>query len=179
MPATIVTNDPGEAAKFVAEAGRAVCKPFTATGIIDGDVHRVVYTNTVAVGDIDESIRLTAHLLQAWVPKQYEVRLTVVDKVFFATRIDADSDAAALDWRADYPALAYTPIGVPASVRAGVSALMRRLGLRFGALDFVVTPDDRWIFLEINSNGQWAWIEDATGQPVAAAIADALTRETP
>ena len=55
---------------------------------------------------------------------------------------------------------------------------MRRLGLRFGALDFVVTPDDRWIFLEINSNGQWAWIEDATGQPVAAAIADALTRET-
>jgi hypothetical protein len=93
VPATIVTNDPGEAAKFVAEAGRAICKPFTATGIIEDETHRVVYTTTVAVGDIDESIRLTAHLLQAWVPKQYEVRLTVVDEVFFATRIDADGDA--------------------------------------------------------------------------------------
>ena len=79
----------------------------------------MVYTTTVAVGDIDESIRLTAHLLQAWVPKQYEVRLTVVDEVFFATRIDADSDAATVDWRTDYPALAYTPVDVPASVRAG------------------------------------------------------------
>jgi len=82
------------------------------------------------------------------------------------------------DWRTDYPALAHTPVDVLAPVRGGVSALMRRLELRFGALDFVVTPDDRWLFLEINSNGQWAWIEDATGQPVAAAIADSLTRET-
>jgi glutathione synthase/RimK-type ligase-like ATP-grasp enzyme len=65
---------------------------------------------------------------------------------------------------------------VPAGVRVGVSALMGRLGLRFGTFDFIVTPDDRWVFLEINPNGQWAWIEDAAGLPIAASIADALTR---
>ena len=68
-------------------------------------------------------------------------------------------------------------MGLPAYV-PGVLALMGRLGLRFGALDFVVTPDEQWIFLEINSNGQWAFVEDATGQPITAAICDALTRET-
>ncbi|MGH3405717.1 MAG: hypothetical protein ACRDRJ_24975 [Streptosporangiaceae bacterium] len=30
--------------------------------------------------------------------------------------------------------------------------------------------------LEVNPNGQWAFIEQAAGLPIAAAIADALTR---
>lgn len=34
------------------------------------------------------------------------------------------------------------------------------------------------MFLEINPNGQWAWLQDATGLPISAAIADALTKET-
>ncbi|MGH3736831.1 MAG: ATP-grasp ribosomal peptide maturase [Micromonosporaceae bacterium] len=178
VPDTIVTNDPAQAAKFVAHVGVAVYKPLTSTGITEADTHRVVYTSPVGIGDVDESIRLTAHLLQERVDKQYEVRLTVVDDAFLAARIDAASTTAAIDWRADYDALTYTPLpDVPPPVRAGTSALMERLGLRFGTFDFIVTPDDRWVFLEINPNGQWAWIEDATGLPIAAAIADALTRE--
>jgi glutathione synthase/RimK-type ligase-like ATP-grasp enzyme len=54
---------------------------------------------------------------------------------------------------------------------------MASLGLRFGAFDFLATAGG-WVFLEVNSNGQWAWIEDQTGLPIASAIADALTRET-
>ena len=74
--------------------------------------------------------------------------------------------------------MTYTPLAdIPADVRAGVCALMGRLGLRFGTFDFIVAPDGRWVFLEINPNGQWAWMEDATGLPIAASIADALTRE--
>ena len=56
---------------------------------------------------------------------------------------------------------------------------MTLLGLRFGAFDFLVCPDG-WVFLEVNPNGQWAWIETATGLPIASTIADALTAvETP
>jgi hypothetical protein len=51
------------------------------------------------------------------------VRLTVADDVFLAARIDAGSNAAVVDWRADYEALTYTPLAdVPSGVRAGVSA---------------------------------------------------------
>lgn len=56
-------------------------------------------------------------------------------------------------------------------------AFMAALRLRFGAFDFLVCPERGWVFLECNPNGQWAWIEQATGQPIAAAIADALTGE--
>jgi hypothetical protein len=38
----------------------------------------------------------------------------------------------------------------------------------------VVTPDERYVFLEINSNGQYLWIELATGLPISDAICDLL-----
>lgn len=178
VPATLVTNDPTAAAAFVSQVGRAVYKPFHPAGITEHDTHRVVYTTPVTVVDIDESVRFTAHLFQAWVEKQYEVRLTVVDDALLAVRIDTEGEAVSVDWRTDYDALTYTPLaGVPATVREGVYALMARLRLRFGALDFIVSPDGRWWFLEVNPNGQWAWIEDVTGLPITSTIADALTRE--
>lgn len=48
----------------------------------------------------------------------------------------------------------------------------------FGAFDFAVTSDGEWVFLEVNPNGQWAFVEQVTGLPIAAAIADALTGQT-
>lgn len=179
VPETLVTNDPAEAAQFVDSVKKAVYKPFTPAGIAAPGGHRTVFTAPVTSKDVDETVRLTANLFQAWVDKRYEVRLTVVDETFLAARIDARSESAAVDWRSDLAAVTYTRVDVPGVVRSGVNALMSRLGLRFGALDFVVDPDDRWWFLEVNPNGQWAWIEDATGLPIASAITDALTMEEP
>jgi hypothetical protein len=45
-----------------------------------------------------------------------------------------------VDWRSDYDALTYQVIEPPADVIRGVHDLMSELGLRFGALDFLVTP---------------------------------------
>ncbi|MGI9001101.1 MAG: hypothetical protein ACR2GH_05490 [Pseudonocardia sp.] len=64
----------------------------------------------------------------------------------------------------------------PAPVRHGVVAYLRTFGLTFGAFDFSVTPDGRWWFLECNPAGQWGWLADETGLPIAEAIADELVR---
>jgi glutathione synthase/RimK-type ligase-like ATP-grasp enzyme len=174
----VITNDPAGAQRFLGEVGRAIYKPFGGSGVYDTDGVRQVYATLVGPGDCDEeSIARTMHLFQEWIPKAYEVRLTVVDTQLFAARIDAASDAAHVDWRSDYDNLSYAVVDVPDDVVRGVRSLMQRLGLRFGALDFVVSPDETWHFLEINANGQWAWIEDETGLPIAAALAAALAGE--
>jgi hypothetical protein len=51
------------------------------------------------------------------------------------------------------------------------------LRLRFAAVDLIVDPHGQVWFLEANPNGQWAWIEDATGLLITAAITDALLKE--
>jgi hypothetical protein len=35
------------------------------------------------------------------------------------------------------------------------------------------------VFLEINPNGQWRWIEDESGLPISDALCDALARPNP
>jgi glutathione synthase/RimK-type ligase-like ATP-grasp enzyme len=160
---------------FAAEVGPIVVKPLSAGGIVENGQRRIIYTTPVPEVDIgDAAVALTAHLFQARLSKQYEVRLTVVDDRLFATRIDASSEAAKMDWRCDPDSLQYSRIEIPASVHTGVLKVMHRLRLRFAAADFIVTPDDQWVFLEMNPNGQCAFIEDTTGQPITAAIADAL-----
>jgi len=177
VPDTVITNDADTARSFLATAGRVVYKPLSGGGVAEDGTYRLIYATPVDADEIDESVTRTAHLFQAWVPKDHEVRLTVVDEQFHAARIDARSEAAAVDWRSDYDHLNYTVTEVPRDVRRATLALMRALRLRFGTLDFVVTPDGDWLFLEVNPNGQWAWIEDETGLPIAASIADALTKE--
>jgi len=44
----------------------------------------------------------------------------------------------------------------------------------YGAIDLRLTPEGRYVFLEINPAGQFLYIEYATGQPIAAAIARKL-----
>lgn len=40
----------------------------------------------------------------------------------------------------------------------------------------IVTPKGDYVFLEINPDGQWLWIERLTGLPISEAIADLLLR---
>jgi len=51
---------------------------------------------------------------------------------------------------------------------------MQQLNLSFGAFDFILTPDDEYVFLEVNSSGQWGWIEDITKMPISETIANTL-----
>jgi len=57
-----------------------------------------------------------------------------------------------------------------------VRVLMTGLGLVFGALDFIVTPEGEQVFLEVNPSGEWGMLEKFADLPIAAAIAAALAR---
>ena len=166
---TIVTSDPAQAVVFSAEVDQVVHKRLS--GVVGpGDP----FTHLVEPGDLDVSD--TAHLFQEWVGKDHEVRVTIVDGVVFAVRIDARTPAGLVDWRADHERLTYSVIVLPPPIESALHALMRRLRLRFAAVDFVVTPAGDWVFLELNANGQWLWLEQHTGLPIAATVAAALGR---
>ncbi|WP_306212327.1 ATP-grasp ribosomal peptide maturase [Actinoplanes sp. RD1] len=173
VPATLVTNDPAEARAFADVYGPVVYKPFTTSVLDSGDV---IYASTVDPRALDDSIAVTAHLFQQQIPKAYELRVTAVDGHLFAARIDAYADKGRADWRSDYQSLRYSPYELPADMAEKLRTVLRRLRLRFGAFDLIATPGGEYVFLEVNPNGQWAWIEDETGLPIASALADALEK---
>ena len=63
---------------------------------------------------------------------------------------------------------------LPEEIEEGCLALCRHYGLEFGAIDLAIGPDGAYTFFEINPNGQWAWLEQETGQPLRSRLADLL-----
>ncbi|HWN70612.1 MAG TPA: hypothetical protein VNM90_23390, partial [Haliangium sp.] len=115
-------------------------------------------------------------LFQARVPKQVELRITVAGESVLAAEIHSQSTKRTqIDWRHyDQGHTPYRAHALPDEIRRACLALVARLGLRFGAIDMIVTPDDRYVFLEINPSGQWMWIENETGLPISDAVCDTL-----
>lgn len=175
-PRSLITTDHEAARKFCHEVGGPViCKPLMGGPLEYPDGRRTgVPTHVVDPDTIDRSVSLTAHLFQEWIPKSHEVRLTVVGEELFAAEIHAGSDAARVDWRSDYDALTYDVCQVPDDVRAGVLGWLEHFRLNFGAFDFAVTPTGDWVMFECNPSGEWSWIQNRTGLPIAAHLADLL-----
>ena len=44
-----------------------------------------------------------------------------------------------------------------------------------GAFDFIVTPNNEWVFLEVNPNGQWLWLEESLNLDISKGIIEYLT----
>jgi glutathione synthase/RimK-type ligase-like ATP-grasp enzyme len=74
----------------------------------------------------------------------------------------------------DMDRASFTPTELAPETEAKLLALMRRLGIVYGAIDLRRTLDDGDVFLEVNPAGEWRFIEDRTGQPVTQAMADLL-----
>lgn len=65
-------------------------------------------------------------------------------------------------------------VEIPDKVESQLLDLVGRLGLRYGAVDMRLTPDGKYVLLEINPAGQFRYIEAATGQPMTATMAALL-----
>ncbi len=179
LPPTLFTNNPEDFMAFYQEHnGNIISKlPSSSLYRFTGKTFNR-YTQVVSKRDIAhaQGIRLCPMIFQAYVPKRVELRITVVGKEVFAVEIHSQhSNHTRHDWRRyDRFATPYFPHDLPPHVQQLCIKLVERLGLCYGAIDMVVTPDDRYVFLEINPNGQYLWIEQVTGLPISDAICDLL-----
>lgn len=51
---------------------------------------------------------------------------------------------------------------------------MRHVGLNYGCIDMIVTPNGEYVFLEINPSGQWYFVQMKTNMDIASAIVDLI-----
>jgi hypothetical protein len=181
IPPTLITDDPDRFLEFYRRHDGNIIDKLPSTVMpasLSSGRELMRFTQTVSTRDVGYARRLrhSPMLFQAHVAKKFELRITVVGPNVLAAEIHSQSTRrTTVDWRHyDWGHTPYRPHLLPEEVRRACLAMVERLGLRFGAIDMIVTPDDRYVFLEINPNGQWAWIEDETGLPISDAICDAL-----
>jgi hypothetical protein len=176
VPMTIVTDVGDAVREFAAEVGGPIVYKSLSTGLVaECDELKIVYTSMAEVAEIDDAaLGLCSHMFQQWVPKSHDVRLTVVGDHFFGVAVRTNDPHAFVDWRSRYDELRYESCAVPEPVRQAVRTYLDHFDLSYSAFDFSVTPDGAWWFLEGNASGQWEWLADQCGLPIAGAIADEL-----
>ena len=57
-----------------------------------------------------------------------------------------------------------------------IKGFMDETGYRFGRFDFIRKDGELW-FLELNPNGQWAWLDEKNEHGLVSMVADAIKRE--
>jgi glutathione synthase/RimK-type ligase-like ATP-grasp enzyme len=75
-----------------------------------------------------------------------------------------------MDWRDPDVPVEYSESSLSADQETMCRAMLAKLGLKYGAVDFLRTPDGELVFLEINPTGEWAWLEDRLGFPMRDAF---------
>ena len=171
LPVTVMTNDPDEARAFWdARNGQVIYKQFRAVDSVWRET-RLLRQNEAALA---ESVRLAPVIFQEYIDAVADIRVIIVGNALFAAAADTRNADYPVDVRMNLN-LDYKPYLLPSGVSDRLHGLMRRLGLEYGAIDLRLTPDGRHVFLEINPAGQFLYIEQATGQHIAAALAGHLT----
>jgi len=192
VPHTIVTSDPAHAREFYRQsAGRVVYKVLTDPFLMrartlrrhpDADCALLSVTTTL-LGDAElenlKTVRTVPCLFQEYVEKHSEFRVTVIGDDVFVAEIDSQScPESRVDWRVAFGRPApFRASRLPADVLDRCVALVRSYGLEFSALDLILTPDGRYVFLENNPNGQFLFVEErAPDLRMAQAMAARLIR---
>lgn len=170
VPRTLVSRDPLELRNFCKEnAAGTICKPIFHGMFVDETASYSVYTRRVTPDAIDaDSVKNCPVLLQEEISRSADVRATFIGSKCFVA--DIKGDCSLVDWRDPDMSVRYSESSLTPDVRAMCEAMLGKLGLKYGAFDFVRTPDGELVFLEINPTGEWAWLEDRLGFPMRDAF---------
>jgi glutathione synthase/RimK-type ligase-like ATP-grasp enzyme len=177
VPSTLVTSDADAVRAFVAAYTDVVCKPVYDGRVPVGSEEEVFFTSRVDPTTMPlDDLGPEPYLFQALVPKEYDIRATVIGgEVFAAAIYSQQSEDTRTDWRRGRPgALVHEVENLPDDLSERCVALCRHYGLLFGAVDLARRPDGGYSFFEVNPNGQWAWVEQRTGLPLRARLTDLL-----
>jgi hypothetical protein len=163
IPATLVSQDPAQIRSFCSQHPGAIIKPVaTPRGV---ELARTAMV-TQELLDSDDVLALTPAIYQECIPGERHLRISVV-----GDRCDgALIEARELDWRYDLN-VPFRPYPLDGGLEQGLRATLRDLGLVMGIFDVKLTDEDEPVFLEVNSQGQFLFVEALCGIALADQLA--------
>ncbi len=182
IPPTLITSDPQRVREFWHHFnGKVIVKQLNITPLWQ----EAMWTERVSQADIAkiDSVRMSPAIFQMEVPKLYELRVAMFGNEVFSLKLDSQHDPeTAVDWRrkpaSGERAVTMEPAPTPARLRRQLRSVLDSLGLFYGAFDLIYTPSGEYVFLEVNPNGQWYFMQLETGLPIADTVARILAGRT-
>lgn len=173
IPRTVITSSPVIAKEFFVACGRTMIFKVMTDPYLSAETVARKYpeediepyeapTTLLTEEDIDmlDSVQTAPCLFQERIDKKAELRITVIGNELFPALIHSQmNEETSLDWRQADIDVPFEVAQLPPLLAERCMKFVKSYGLNFSALDLVITPDDRYVFLENNPNGQFIFIE--------------------
>lgn len=180
IPETLMANSPNSLPPFYkALEGNVITKMQASFAIYEKGKENVVFTNPISENDLNDldGLQYCPMTFQRNIEKKLELRITIVGNKVFTASIDPNSsERAKNDWRKDGVGLIrdWKKYDLPEDIEQKLLKLMDYFQLTYGAIDMIVTNDNRYVFLEVNPAGEFFWLDINPGFPISETIADTL-----
>lgn len=187
VPTSLVTNRRADVEAFMAAAGdgiifKALSSPALAAHAVRPEQRVAPSLPTTRITadheDAFDAVEELPCFFQHYVPKQHELRVTVIGDRLFAARIHSQDDPrTATDCRDMSAEIRYEAAVLPPAIARRCIDFVHSYGLTYGALDLIVTPAGNHVFLENNPVGQFLFVEQLVPElDMTGALAECLVR---
>ena len=169
VPRTLISQDPLTIRAFCAALpSPAVIKP------VHGTPRSQLFSLRVTDDHLsdDDALRMCPTIFQEYVSGHRHLRVLCCGRRSYAVQIETER----LDWRLDLDT-PMSPVRLEAAVERQLGDVLERLGLRMGVADLKITPAGDPVWLELNPQGQFLFLEGLTGLDLTGAFSDFLREE--
>ena len=179
VPNTIITNDPEEVRKFFFDQqGQIISKVLHHHDVNSRRNTFSIYSRKVTLKDLDLLGKLEPSpcIFQQMIARKKEIRVTIIGHDVFATELVLPNGVTDVDdiHRYGVRNMKKHAITLSNDFEKKCIDIIKSLDLTYGTIDIIEGLDDQYYFLEINSIGDWYWIEKETNQPITKAIVDSI-----
>lgn len=182
IPPTCISTDPKAIKDFYRSFnGDIIVKAVKHGFYKKGQKVEIVPTQIIGknfIEDINNYAKIPM-IFQKKVEKKYDIRVTVIGQQVYSAAIHSqEHEKTKIDWRLwdihrDIN-LRHSKFNLPESISRLCLDITQVFNLNFSAIDLIYSTDNKYYFLEMNPNGQWAWIEEKVGFPIRDSIINCL-----
>lgn len=165
IPKTLVSHVPREVRDFCLSQAKVIVKP------VVGTREAMIFTQFVTERHLadDAAIKIAPAIYQEFVEGERHIRLNCFGHHSHAALIESTE----LDWRPNLQ-VPISEWNVPKGLHQKIRVTLDEMGLEMGIVDLKQRNDGELVWLEVNPQGQFLFLEGITSMPLADRFADYL-----
>lgn len=166
IPNTLITNQKKDILDFKTKSKKVITKCIFHPPNLDVEDFEIHSVGTIIIEKeqiefLDDSFAPT--LFQEYIEKKYEVRVFFFGNNFYSMAIFSQRDKKTMvdfrNYNNEKPNR-NVPLTLPSHILSKIKKFIKLKGINTGSIDFIVTNNDRFVFLEINPQGQFNWLSE-------------------
>jgi len=171
VPKTVVINSKSS---LINEDERYAVKSIDTLLIRNGLEECFLYTNIISGNEINNAeLKQAPIVVQELINPKIDLRITVIGNSVYPVKIVKGESGVEDDWRKEKDDVKFIPITIPEELEDKCVSLVKKLGLKYGAIDMALS-NDKYYFIEINPTGEWAWLVESSGLNIYKDIVNVL-----